>query len=87
MGLAPKQRDRLTTKIQVVCCFRACPTFTTDQRVRRGPRGKGTGTVPLPLPDISGLGGTEPVPFLARVFSLRPYEPHGRRDRYVHVRM
>ena len=32
MGLAPKQRDRLTTRKQVVRYFGACPTFTTDQR-------------------------------------------------------
>ena len=41
MGLAPKQRDRLTTRERVIRCFRACPTFATDQWGSTWPARKG----------------------------------------------
>ena len=72
MGLARKQRDRLATANQADRCFGACPTFTTDQasavRERRGQapcRHRGS--------LFQAFAGTEPVPFLARVFSSRRY--------------
>ena len=57
MGLAPKQRDRLTTRNKWFAGLVPVPLSRRTSGVRRGPRGKGTGTVPLPLTDISGLGG------------------------------
>jgi len=38
MGLAPKQRDQLSTREHVVRCFGACPTFTTGQPSWDGPQ-------------------------------------------------
>ena len=75
MGLAPKQRDRLTTRKQVVRCLGACPTFTTDRcgstwPARKGRNERGQAPCHSHRPTFRALAGTEPVPFLARVFSL-----------------
>ncbi len=62
MGLAPKQRDRLSTINKCIRCFGACPTFRRANRVEYGPRETGTGTVRGVLPRFGSGLSTEPVP-------------------------
>jgi len=71
MGLAPKQRARLSTQKYDVRCFGACPTFTTGQpnwwwSARKGDRHRDAAFSPNSKPNSA----RSQSPFLATVFSL-----------------
>jgi len=70
MGLAPLQRERLSTSGHGFRCNGACPTFPTGEPSGRGPRKKGDRHRAQRFPAVSGDNEHGASPLFSLAFTI-----------------